>query len=149
VDYTTPTLDDFANAVWEAPLEPETRGVSANAKEALRQHCLSLLLPVLLPVLEERVPVWWKVLSVLHEKSPSDFSSFELSSRELARVAGVSTNSTPGAIDYLHELKLLEVKKGLWAEDPKQAVRPKYRLTPLEELKRSGATTAPSKEGKG
>jgi hypothetical protein len=122
-----PTGDDFADAVWNLPLDQEsTEPVRAkvNTKEKLRQHYLALLLPEL----EKRAPAWWKVLSVLHEKSPEDLSFFELSTWSLAKKAGVAKESVRSAVVYLQEKKLVEVKHGLWDEDPTKAVRPKYRL---------------------
>ena len=93
-------------------------------KEALRQHYLTLLLPAL----EERAPVWWKVLSVLHEESPADLSFFELPTWQLAKQAGVAKESVRTAVTYLLEKKLIAVKHGVWDKNPNKSVHPRYRL---------------------
>lgn len=118
---------------WKPPLFEVWKPQRANekpvpdqqsVKEALRQHYLALLLPEL----EKRAPVWWKVLDVLHKRSPEDLSVFEVSTWRLAKEAGVSKASVRLAVVVLEEKKLVEAKHGLWNEDPTKTVRPKYRL---------------------
>ncbi len=127
-------LDQAQWDLWEQQFRDEqgidigsafVKAPKLGTKEKLRQYYLTLLLPAL----EARAPVWWKVLSLLHEKSPADLSWFELGSRELARVAGVGKGRVSEAIDHLHELGLIEMKKGFFKDGkPKEGVRPRYRL---------------------
>jgi hypothetical protein len=106
-----PSGDAFADWVWNATDEdlPSLKSTAPvkpklDAKEELRRHYLALLLPEL----EKRAPVWWKVLSVLHEKSPADLSFFELSTWRLAKDAGVAKESVRNAVSYLLDHKLVE-----------------------------------------
>jgi hypothetical protein len=101
----------------------------------------------LLPLVVKKIPTLWPVYCHLWLSSPQDFTTFKLSNRRLAEGAGVSLRSVPDAVDWLHELKLITAKKGLWSSaGPKAATLPTYQITPLEDLKKiycNGATATP------
>jgi hypothetical protein len=97
-----------------------------------------------LPAINKKGPTIWAVYCYLVALAPDDFRAFKVPSRELAEGAGVSTGSVPGAVDHLHALGLVEVKKGLWNKDRKKNVLAVYRVTPLEEIQKIYGATTPS-----
>jgi hypothetical protein len=142
-DFTTWTWDEEAQfTYWESQFNPKGLTVSPlPAKYELFLWATEHLLPLL-----KKHPSVWPVYCYLLLASPESFTAFKVSTGRLANGAAVSRESARTAVDYLHELKFLRVKKGLWSpEGPKAAILPVYEITPLGELK-NRLTVSPLEE---
>jgi hypothetical protein len=132
-DFSTWTWDEAAQfTMWEKQLADEA------IVAPLRKYDLFVWATQhLLPLVGKKAPTVWAVYCFLLVTSPEPFQPFKVSNRKLAKGAGVSPRSVPDAVDHLHALGLVRVKKGAWSpKGPQAAILPVYEITPLVELKK-------------